>query len=161
MAVQIRRGRRGDAGFLAWVMLAASRAHLKRGVWDLIIGVDEAGCLAYLQRLDVAEPRSLCHFEAFHVAELDHRPAAALCTVDLRGPAWAGVAEAMANVQGELGWTEADLAASQKRAAPAWSCFLPDAGADWAIENVATKPEYRGRGPAAALLSEAIAEGRP
>ena len=68
-----------DAEFLAWVMLSASRSHLTRGLWDLIIGADEAGCLEYLRRLALAEPRSLYHYESFLVAEVAGERAAALC----------------------------------------------------------------------------------
>jgi hypothetical protein len=77
--VAIRRGVHSDAEFLAWVTLAASRAHLSRGPWDLIIGAGDAGCVDYLKRLAVAEPRSMCHYESFFVAEVDGRAAAALC----------------------------------------------------------------------------------
>jgi ribosomal protein S18 acetylase RimI-like enzyme len=155
----IRPAIRDDAEFLAWVMLAASRAHLRRGVWDLIIGADEAGCLDYLRRLAVAEPRSLCHYQSFLVAQVDGQPAAALCGFDMRGGGWATVAAAMANVQRDLGWTEADLSASHQRAGPAWSCFLPEAGADWGIESVATRPEFQRRGLAKALVDEIVREG--
>ncbi len=145
---------------LAWVMLAASRAHLRRGVWDLIIGADDAGCLDYLKRLTVAEPRSLCHFESFLVAEVEGRAVAAVCGFDFRTNGWAGVAQAMANVQEHLGWTGADLDESRTRAAAIWNCLLPDAGADWGIENVATLPEFRRCGLATELVNEALSEGR-
>ena len=160
MGVSIRRGQSEDAGFLAWVMLAASRAHLARGVWDLLTGRDEAGCLDYLRRLTVAEPRSLCHYESFLVAEIDGRPGAALCGFEIPAGGWETVGQAMANVQRDLGWSEANTADSQKRVGPIWACFLPDLGADWGIENVASKPEYRGRGLANALLDQAVRQGR-
>jgi translation initiation factor 4G len=160
MAINIRRGRTDDAEFLAWAMLAASRAHLSRGVWDLLIGADEAGCLDYLRRLALAEPRSLCHYESFLVAEADGQPGAALCCFDVRAGGWATVGEAMAKVQRDLGWTEEDLAASQKRVAPVWACFLPDVGGDWGIENVATRPEYRRRGLANMLIDYTLRQGR-
>ena len=156
MPIRIRRATADDADFLAWVMLSASRAHLARGVWDLVIGADEAGCLDYLRRLAVAEPQSLCHYEAFWVAEVDGMPAAALCGFEFRAGGWALVAEAMAEVQRDLGWIEADREASYKRVAPVWNCFLPDAGADWGIENVATRPEHQRRGLARALLAHAL-----
>ncbi len=159
MAMSIRRARQEDAEFLAWTMLSASRAHLKCGVWDLLIGADEAGCLDYLRRLAAAEPISLCHYGSFWVAETDGRPGAALCGFELRAGGWATVGEAMGNVQRDLGWSDADLAASQKRVAPVWSCFLPDVGADWGIENVATRPECRGRGLASMLMDQALCEG--
>lgn len=156
MSTSIRRPQAKDAEFLAWVMLSASRAHLERGFWDLLIGADERGCLEYLRRLALAEPRSLCHYESFWLADVDGVPAAALCGFEFRAGGWITVGEAMANVQRDLGWTEADLAPSQQRVAPVWACFLPDVGADWGIENVATRPEYRRRGLAGRLLDEVL-----
>ena len=158
MTVRIRRARREDAEFLAWVTLSASRSHLARGVWDVIIGADEAGCLDYLRRLAVAEPRSLYHYESFLIAELDGRPGAALSGFEMRADRWNAVVAAMENVQRDLGWTETDRAASKKRSAPLWTCFLADSGADWGIENVATRPECQKRGLARALLDATVEE---
>lgn len=160
MAIAMRPARREDADFLAWAMLRASRGHRNRGVWDLIIGTDEAGCLEYLRRLAAAEPPSLCHYESFWVAEEDGRPGAALSTFNMRTGGWAVVAQAMACVQRDLGWTRADVSASYQRAAPAWGCFLPEIGADWGIENIATRPECARRGLARALLGHALRQGR-
>jgi ribosomal protein S18 acetylase RimI-like enzyme len=69
------------------------------------------------------------------------------------------VGEAMSNVQRHLGWDEARAAASRQRVAPVWACSLPDAGADFAIENVATLPEYRRRGLADLLLDVIVRDG--
>lgn len=159
MNVQIRRARREDADFLAWAMLSASRAHLPRGVWDLIIGADEAGCHEYLRRLAVAEPRSLYHYASFDVLEMDGQPVATLCGFEMRPDVWTIVAEAMAGVQADLGWTERDLAASRERVALVWACFLADSGADWGIENVAVQPEFRGRGLIRSLLEKTLRDG--
>jgi len=156
---KVRRGTHADADFLAWVMLTASRAHLQRGPWDLIIGADDAGCLEYLKRLAMAEPRSMCHYDSFLVAEIDGCAAAALCGFKPGEEAWVVVGEAMANVQRELGWTEQDVAMSHQRVAPIGACFPPDAGADWCIDFVATLPKYRRQGLVDALLREAIQQG--
>src|SRR5579884_1156165 len=129
MAIEVRRAQANDGDFLAWVMLAASRGHLPLGVWDLLIGADEAGCLENL-RLATSEPSSLCHYESFWVADGDEEPAAALCGFEFRTGGWTAVADAMGQVQRDLGWTEVEVAASQKRVAPVWACFLPDAGTD-------------------------------
>lgn len=158
MTTRIRRATREDADFLAWVILSASRSHLSRGVWDIIIGADEAGCLEYLRRLVVSEPRSLYHYSSFLVAELDGRRGAALCGFEMRSDRWDTLAKAMSNVQRELGWKQIDVAASQKRSAPLWSCFLADSGADWGIENVATRPECQRRGLVRALLDATLRE---
>ncbi len=149
----IRRANSSDAEFLAWVTLTASRSYLPRGLWDVIIGADEAGCLDYLRRLAVAEPRSLYHYESFLVAEVGGDRAAALCGFKPYEGGWAMAGEAMSNVQRDLGWTEEAGAASYERVAPIWTaCTPPDAGADFIIENVATKPEYRRRGLVDVLL---------
>src|SRR5580658_1799737 len=158
MAISIHSANAGDADFLAWVMLSASRAHLSRGVWDLIIGGDEAGCLEYLKRLAIAEPCSPYHYRSFLLAELDGQPGAALCGFEMLADRWAIAAEAMSNVQRDLGWKESDLAMSRQRVAPVWNCFFEDIGADWGIENVATRPEFRGRGLTTALLDQSLSE---
>lgn len=156
MALRIRRGALDDAEFLAWAMFAASRAHLQRGLWDLIIGADEAGCLDYLRRLALAEPRSLYHCESFLIAEIDGERAAALCGFETRG-AWEIVGDAMQNVQRDLGWTEADAAASYQRVGPVWAdCMPAEVGADFAIESVATLPQFRRRGLISGLIDEVI-----
>jgi ribosomal protein S18 acetylase RimI-like enzyme len=153
MGIQIRRAKSGDADFLAWVTRAASRAYLPRGLWDVIIGADEAGCLDYLRRLAIAEPRSLYHYSSYIVAEIDGERAAALCGFEPRDGGWAIAGEAVSSVQRDLGWTEAQAAASYQRVAPVWAaCMPPDIGADFVVENVATRPEYRRRGLADILL---------
>jgi ribosomal protein S18 acetylase RimI-like enzyme len=161
MSLRIRPGAAGDAEFLAGVMLSASRSHLARGLWDFIIGADEAGCLDYLRRLAVAEPRSLYHYDHFLIAEVDGAPAAALCGFEARD-AWSTVGEAMASVQRDLGWAEAEAAASYQRVASIWaSCMPPDIGADFVIENVATLPQYRRRGLVQSLIDEALESASP
>ena len=156
MAIRIRRGAEDDAEFLAWAMFAASRAHLPRGLWDLIIGTDEAGCVDYLRRLALAEPRSLYHYENFLVAEVDGQRAAALCGFETRN-AWEIVGDAMSNVQRNLGWSEADAAAAYQRVGPVWAvCMPPDIGADFAIESVATAPQYRRRGLIGRLIDDML-----
>jgi len=63
----------------------------------------------------------------------------------------------MASVQRNLGWTEADAAASHQRVAPIWAACMPrDVGADFAIESVATLPKYRRGGLIGALIGEAL-----
>ena len=159
MSPNIRRGTRDDAEFLAWVMLASSRSHVRRGAWDLIIGGDDAQCLEYLKRLALSEPRSLCHYESFLVAEVGGQQAAALCTSKPAEGGWTLVGQAQANVERDLGWKETDKTASRQRFAPMLACMPPATGADWFIEFVATRPEYRRQGLVDLLMREAIQQG--
>jgi ribosomal protein S18 acetylase RimI-like enzyme len=166
MDVHVRRANSDDTEFLAAAMLSASRGHLAYGLWDLIIGADEAGCLDYLKRLASAEPPSLYHYQSYVIAEVAGYRAAALCGFETgsKSPVvWSIVGEAMSNVQRDLGWTEAQAVASSQRVAPIWAaCMPPDIGADFVIENVATRPEYRRRGLVSTLIEEMLrdASGR-
>ena len=160
MNTKIRPGSPEDADFLARVMMLASRGHLRRGVWDLIAGGSETNCLDYLRRLALSEPVSLCHYSSFIVAEHDGRPAAALCGFDPRAGGWEVLADAMKNVQREIGWSQADERASAVRTAPVWQCTFDTLEGAWVVESVATLPEFRRRGLADALMSEILEAGR-
>jgi translation initiation factor 4G len=160
MSVKIRRGQPNDADFLARVMMLASRGHLRHGVWDLIAGGSEEGCLDYLRRLALSEPVSLCHYSSFLIAEHDGRPAAALCGFDPRAGGWQTLGDAMQNVQRAIGWTQADEKASADRTAPVWQCTFDTLEGAWVVESVATLPEFRRRGLADALMLEILEAGR-
>lgn len=160
MSIEIRTGKKEDAIFLARVMMLASRGHLLRGVWDLIAGGSEQDCLDYLRRLALTEPVSLCHFSSFLVAEHDGVPAAALCGFDPSAGGWQVLADAMKNVQRELGWTQANETASAARSAPVWTCTFDTLDGAWVVESVATMPEFRRRGLADSLVAEILDEGR-
>ncbi|MGD2038410.1 MAG: hypothetical protein PVH28_11035, partial [Desulfobacterales bacterium] len=51
--IQIRPARPGDAEFLAWLILTAGRAHVKRGIWEVILGGTEQDNLEFLKLLAV------------------------------------------------------------------------------------------------------------
>ena len=125
----------------------------------MVIGASDEECHEYLRMLTLAEPRSLCHYESFLVAEADGLPAAALCVFNPADGGWALAGQAKSNVQRELGWSESKVIASERRLAPALACIPPDVGADWCIEFVATLPEFRRQGMVDALMSEAIRLG--
>jgi len=37
MDLKIRPAQAGDAAFLSWVILTAGRAHVKKGIWEVIL----------------------------------------------------------------------------------------------------------------------------
>ncbi len=160
MAITIRPGQPEDAEFVATVMLLASRGHLKRGLWDLLIGRDDSYCLDFLTRLARSEPATLCHYSSFIVTECDGHAAAALCGFDPNQGGWPAVIQHREKIAQQLGWTPEDFAKSGERAAPVWPCIPGTAEGAWVVENVATLPEFRRRGLVNALMESILNDGR-
>ena len=159
MSAIIRSARPGDADFLAWTILAAGRAHLPRGWYDIALGLPHAECLVFLRHLVMTATPSWWRYDRFIVAELDGAPVAALCAFGAAD--YAGSEAAMAEAGREMGWTEAALAGVWTRGAYVFTCSVGEAGTDvWTVENVATAPAHRGQGLAGALLDEAMDRGR-
>ncbi len=158
MAVLVRPAREGDAAFVAWTMLAASRSHLTRGAWDVALAVPDDECLAVLEALAVATPPTFCSWRGFLVAEVDRTPAAALSAYD---PARVAPADpAIDAVLLARGATQTDIEASNVRLAPFMTCAPGQPDGTWIVEWVATRPAFRRRGLADALLDEVLAVGR-
>ncbi len=151
---------RDHAAFVSWVMLAAARSHLDRGLWDLFVDRDEAEALRYIEALATSDTRHLFHWSNFIVAEVDGVPAAGLC----------GYFDAECGVQAMLqGQQEADkaLGRSQEETAAGWLragsityCMPEHEPGAWIVENVATRPEFRRRGLIDALVKEILERGR-
>jgi ribosomal protein S18 acetylase RimI-like enzyme len=154
----IRRATPDDAPFLAWAVLAAARSHLPRGFWDLLVPEGEEERLAFATALVRAEPRSWWDWSLFWIAERDGGPGAALSGFDPRSLAPPdGVLPVVA---GASGFDRHRLAAALARCAPMFGCFHEPAPGAWVVESVATRPEARGAGLGAALVSHALAQGR-
>lgn len=75
----IRQTVPGDAEFLAWAIMTASRSHLARGWFDIALNQPADRCLEFLAKLSTATVPSWWHFSRFLLAEVDGDPAAALC----------------------------------------------------------------------------------
>jgi len=160
MATRIRAATEADASFLAWVMLAASRSHLPRGAWDLHVDGPDARVLAFLERMASQPIPSFCRWEGFLVAEVDGRPAAALSGYTVRDPGLLDPTPAIdAASRVVLGWGAIELAAAGRRLAPFLTCVAEPTLDQWAIEWVATRPEFRRRGLVHELLLAAMNVG--
>lgn len=154
----IRPAVREDAGFLAWTMLAASRSHLRRGAWDLLLDTGEDEVLRLLRHLAVAEPATMCHWSGFHVAEVAGYPAAALAAYD---PArLAEVYPQMTAALLSMDWSRERIGAASRRFAPLDTCSVEQHAGTWIIEWVATDPAHRRRGLVHELLDRALDLGR-
>ena len=160
VAVAFRAAAAGDTPWLAWVMLAASRSHLARGLWEVALDLDERGSLAWLERLAVTTARSWSHHAHFAVATVDRLPVAALCGYDPRESGGPVLFRAMAEVGQALGWSAQRFAGVSERLGPIGTCAADPCAGAWVIENVATRPELRRRGLCVELLDRILERGR-
>jgi ribosomal protein S18 acetylase RimI-like enzyme len=99
------------------------------------------------------------HVSQFWIAEIEGKPAAALCAVPAAGTgpaAWRAIEE----VGAAIGLAAPALNAIRERGAYARACWVQGGEGDWMIEHVATDPAYRGRGLVQALLAHALDKGR-
>ena len=155
----IRPARREDAPFLAWCILAAGQAHLQRGWYDISLGLDEQGCLDALTRLVSTETPSWWRYDRWLVAEVGGAPAAGLAAFG--SAAFAESEAAMTEALGGAGWSADQIGQVWLRGAYVFSCTSPpDDKEAWVIENVACRPEHRGKGLVGALIARALELGR-
>ncbi|MGH7893744.1 MAG: GNAT family N-acetyltransferase [Candidatus Binatia bacterium] len=161
MTTRIRSATAADAPFLAWVMLTASRSHVSRGAWDLYVDGPDARVLAFLERLATQPEPSFCRWRNFLVADVDGAPAAALSGYLPRDPGMLDPEPAIA-VAGRvaLGWDPPAMRAADARVASFLTCISAPAPDAWAVEWVATRPEFRRRGLVHELLLVILDAGR-
>jgi GNAT superfamily N-acetyltransferase len=156
MRPAIRPACESDADFLAWAILASQRGHVGRGWLDIALGLSETETLAFARRLTLTQTRSWWHTSKFFVAEMDGTPAATLCALSA-GEGAASASNALQEAGAGMGL---DMAAIRQRGSYVSECWMPGVQEAWLIEHVATRPDYRGRGIALALLEHALEAGR-
>jgi GNAT superfamily N-acetyltransferase len=156
---EIRTGRADDAAFIARTILMAQRGPQPSGWFDIALAQDEPGVLDFIARLAVARPRSWYHVSQFLIAEVDGKPAAALCAMpscDTRDT----MRSALDEVALATGLSDTDLDGIFARGNYARGCWIQGGEADWLIEHVASLPAARGRGLVQALIARALSVGK-
>jgi len=159
MNIQIRPARPEDAQFLAWVILTSGRAHVKRGIWEVILGGMEEENLVFLKRLTITRTPHLFHYTCFIVAEVDGRLVAALGGYDPKVLGYPALRQAVVEVSKEMGFSGPDEAA-MKRSERVLCCIPDEVEGAWVIDSVATIPEFRRKGIVNKLLEEILEKGR-
>jgi ribosomal protein S18 acetylase RimI-like enzyme len=159
MDIQIRPARPEDAEFLAWLILTAGRAHVRRGIWEVILGGTEQDCLEFLQLLAITTLPHLFHFSCYLIADSDGRPVAGLGGYDPEILGHEALRRAMPEVFKKLGRFGPEPAADN-RAQRVLCCIPDDAEGVWIIDSVATLPAYRRKGIVDRLLSAILEKGR-
>ena len=142
MAIHIRPARPEDAKFMAWLILTAGRAHVTRGIWEVILGGTEQENLKFLSLLAVTTVPHLFHYSCYLVAESDGRPVAGLGGYDPNRFGYAALQQAMPQVFKQLGQLGPDPQA-QKRAERVLCCIPDNAQDAWIIDSVATQKGFR------------------
>lgn len=158
MAKEIRQGRAADAEFIARTILMAQRGPRPLGWFDIALAQDEPKVLDFIARLAVAKPRSWYHVSRFLIAEIDGKPAAALCAMPSRETRDT-MRAAFEDVARAAGLADADLAAIYARGGYARGCWIQGGETDWLIEHVASQPHARGHGLVQALIARALSAG--
>ncbi|HTD50479.1 MAG TPA: GNAT family N-acetyltransferase [Acidimicrobiia bacterium] len=163
MSVRIRRATETDLDLLTWTMLAASRSHLDRGIWEYLNGSGEAAALSFLRRLATTDTVQLFQWSLFLVAELDGEPGAAMCAYDSSTQGFdVALPEMMAATAAE-GIDAEDPEYVRRRDVMLTGFIMDDPGPPgprWVIENVATRPEMRRNGLVDGLLHQLLGHGR-
>jgi len=160
MNADIRPARSEDAGFLAWVILTAGRAHVTRGIWEVILGGTEQNNLDFLKLLAVTATPHLFHYSCYLIAEADGRPAAGLGGYDPEICGYEALYRAIPEVFKKLGHSDGPDPETNKRAERVLCCIPEDTEGAWIIDSVATLPEYRRKGLVDRLLAAILEKGR-
>jgi translation initiation factor 4G len=163
MSIRVRRATEKDLDLVVWVMLAASRSHLDRGIWEYMNDTDEAATLRFLERLATTDTVHLFHHSLFLVAELDGEPGAAMCAYDSATQGFDTAGPLIAATAAEEGG-DRDSSDFARRSGVLLSGFIMEdpgpPGPRWVIENVATRPDMRRKGLVDALLHQLLGHGR-
>ncbi|HEY8950107.1 MAG TPA: GNAT family N-acetyltransferase [Rhizomicrobium sp.] len=158
MPTVIRPARPDDADFLGWACVAAAHSQLERGWFEIVLKREEAYCVEFAKHLTLAKARSWWHWSLFHVAEVDGVLASAMCGFGDESVYYAS-RDAMAEAADRMGIPKPE----QERFWPRGAFIVSAATSEddaWTIENVATKPEFRGTGLTYALMQVELGAAR-
>ena len=158
MPITIRPATPNDAPFLGWACFEAARSQLDRGWFEIVLQRDEAFCIEFATCLTLAKARSWWHWSLFHVAEVDGVLASAMCGFG-DDSVYRESHAAMAEAGDKMGIPKSEQAQFWPRGKFIVSPATGEDGA-WTIENVATKPEFRGSGVTSALLEAELGIAR-
>jgi GNAT superfamily N-acetyltransferase len=150
MSLILRPAEPRDADFLGWASVMAARSQLVRGWFDIVLQRDEAFQLEFAKHLALAKAISWWHWSLFQVAETDGVLASAMCGFG-DASVYRASGAAMAEAADRMGISKEEQEQFWPRGAFIVSASSGEDGA-WTIENVATRPEFRGEGVTQALV---------
>lgn len=158
--MKIRDARAEDASFLAKAILIAGRAHLTKGIWEVVLGGTEEESLEFLHHISITRIPHLFHYSHYLVAEEGLNPVGSLGGYDPRTSGYHALQQAITEVAGKLELPAQGTNASETRASKILACLPKEIDGAWVIDSVATLPGHRGKGVAGELLSRILARGK-
>ena len=159
--INIRKCRPGDAAFLARSILIAGRAHVSKGIWEIVLNMAEEECLLFLEQAIITEIPHLFHYSCYLLAETtDNIPIGSLGGYDPKKLGYLALQRALPEVYKKLDLPKQGFQEANERASRILSCLPKEIDNAWVIDSVVTMPEYRGKGVAERLLHTVMNEGR-
>jgi ribosomal protein S18 acetylase RimI-like enzyme len=151
----------GDASFLARAILIAGRAHVRKGIWEVILGGTEQESLAFLQAMSITEMPHLFHYSRYLVAEGPaNERLGSLGGYDPARHGYGALRQAIPEAAQKLKIPPEAMGGTEERAARILRCLPKEIPGAWVIDSVATLPEHRGRGVADVLMERVLWEGK-
>jgi len=157
--ITIRTAEARDANFLSWLILTAGRAHVRKGIWEVILGMPEEQCLHFLRLLSATVIPHFFHHSCYLVADVDSMPSAGLGGYDPNISGNSALFQALPEVFQRLGGGSPSM--SQDGAPPRiLNCIPEPVEGAWMIDSVAAVPEFRRQGVVSKLLEAVMKQGR-
>jgi len=161
LKMHIRTATPEDAKLLAKSILIAGRAHVRKGIWEIVIGGTEEECLNFLYHIAITKVPHLFHYSQYLIAEEQGGfQVGSLGGYDPGTHGYEALSQAIPEVIQKLK-LDADFAkASDESAAKSLACVPKGIEGAWVIDSVATFPVYRQKGVAETLLREIMNKGK-
>ena len=159
--MQTRHAGPEDASFLAQAILIAGRAHVTKGIWEVVLGGTEEECVDFLHHITITRIPHLFHYSYYLIAEDDaSRPIGSLGGYDPEISGYHALQQAIPEVVQKLHLPAQFKDVLAERAAKTLACLPHVIAGAWVIDSVATLPEHRGKGVAEQLLTRILAIGK-
>ena len=159
--MQIRNASPEDASFLAKAILIAGRAHVKKGIWEVILGGTEEECEGFLHHISITQIPHLFHYSYYLIAEEDGiGPIGCLGGYNPRISGYQALRQAIPEVVRKLNLPAQASKDSEERSSRILACLPKEIDGAWVIDSLATLPEHRGKGAAENLLNKILEKGK-
>ena len=159
--MQIRHANPADASFLAKIILMAGRAHVKKGIWEVILGGTEEEILCFLQCLSNTKTPHLFHYSCYLIAEeIGFGPIGGLGGYDPKISGYQALQQAIPEVFRKLNLPGIAVKDTVERSSKLLACLPKTIAGAWVIDSVATLPEHRGKNVAGKLLKKILEIGK-